>query len=75
MKSKIVSQNETRDLYFSETFSTSSGKEPTEEEIREQLLFRNNNPTFDCHYILCDIWDNKVKQGRSALVRAPNFGL
>lgn len=44
MKAVIVSQNETRVHHFSETFVAASGREPTEEKIREHLLFKNKIP-------------------------------
>lgn len=54
--------------YFSKTFATASGWEPIENEIREQLILGNNNPTsYQCS-ILCDSRDNMVKWERSMLV-------
>ncbi|KAI5421466.1 hypothetical protein KIW84_045048 [Lathyrus oleraceus] len=45
--------------YFSETFVTAIGREPTEEEIREHPLFRNTNPTSDWAFSF--IMDSQVK--------------
>lgn len=71
MKTTIVSQSETMSHYFSENFA--SGREPTKEEVREHLLFRNKNPTSDRCSILCDNRDNMVKQGWPVLVQPPDF--